>query len=352
MAETTVIRDKILIEKEELSLRVLKKIWQTYPQLEKKYTAFDKARCKEDVMYHLMYIADSVGADAPELFINYVAWVKSLFTAIGVSNESFLASLKIIREELSAFLPESQREKVDGILRRGITDFPKLQTDIESNLRPENPYYGLAAEYLEALLGGKRENAMKMILDRAKEESQIKDLYIHVFQPVQQELGRLWQMNKISVAQEHYCTAVTQLVMSQLYPYIFSTDKKETVFIGACVGDELHEIGIRMLTDFLEMEGWDTYFLGANTPITGVLQSISEYKADIIGISATMTYHIHKVGELIAAIRSEHRYDEVKILAGGYPFNRDTGLWKKVGADGFARNADEAVEVGKKLLSI
>ena len=28
-----------------------------------------------------------------------------------------------------------------------------------------------------------------------------------------------------SVAQEHYCTASTQLIMSQLYPYIFRSDR-------------------------------------------------------------------------------------------------------------------------------
>lgn len=35
-----------------------------------------------------------------------------------------------------------------------------------------------------------------------------------------------------------------------------------------------HEIGMRMVADFFEMEGWDTYYLGANTPTRSILQTI------------------------------------------------------------------------------
>ena len=63
------------------------------------------------------------------------------------------------------------------------------------------------------------------------------------------------------MAQEHYCTAATQLIMSQLYPYIFTTGKNGRVLVGTCVSGDLHEIGVRMVSDFFEMEGWDTFYL-------------------------------------------------------------------------------------------
>ena len=70
-------------------------------------------------------------------------------------------------------------------------------------------------------------------------------------------------MNLLSVAQEHYCTAATQLVMSQLYPRIFSTERRGRTLVAARVADDLHEIGLRMVADFFEMEGWDTFYVGA-----------------------------------------------------------------------------------------
>jgi len=56
-------------------------------------------------------------------------------------------------------------------------------------------------------------------------------------------------MNEVSVAQEHYCTAATQLIMSQLYPHIFAGEKTERTLIATCVAGDLHEIGIRMVSD-------------------------------------------------------------------------------------------------------
>ena len=77
---------------------------------------------------------------------------------------------------------------------------------------------------------------------------------------------RYWQMNRLTVAQEHYCTAATQMIMSQLYPYIFEGERNGRVLVATCVAENLHEIGVRMVTDFFEMDGWDTFYLGANVP--------------------------------------------------------------------------------------
>lgn len=345
----TQVRDKIVTVRNEISSKILARIWDEYPELKKEYSIPDIERCKEDIGYHLLYLADAVGVRSSELFLHYTAWVKSLFESIGVPNTSFLASLRIIRDELQLLLPQPEFDQVLRIIGPSIDTFSSIRGDTESFIAKDGNYYGLANQYLDALLQGDRNSAVTLIMEAAGEGVPVKDIYLHIFQPIQHELGRLWQLNKISVAQEHYCTAVTQLIMSRLYPYIFSSKKSGTVFIGTCVGDELHEIGIRMLTDFLEMDGWDTYFLGANTPPAGVVSAIQEYKAHIVGISVTMIYHVHKAEELIHTIRTELPKNGVKILVGGYPFNKDRNLWREIGADGYASNAEEAIEVGKRL---
>ena len=79
----------------------------------------------------------------------------------------------------------------------------------------------LAKSYLESLLLVKRDVASEMIINAVENGADIKKIYIDIFESSQHEVGRLWQNNLISVAQEHYCTAATQMIMSQLYPYIF-----------------------------------------------------------------------------------------------------------------------------------
>ena len=114
-----------------------------------------------------------------------------------------------------------------------------------------------------------------MILQAVEQGSPVKDIYQRVFQPTQHEIGRLWQTNQISVAQEHYCTAATQLAMAQLYPYTFSAERSGRRLVAACVSGELHEIGARIVADLFEMAGWDTYYLGANTPTRSAWRTIN-----------------------------------------------------------------------------
>src|SRR5690606_1855997 len=116
--------------------------------------------------------------------------------------------------------------------------------------------------------------------------------YQHIFQPSQYEVGRLWQCNKITVAHEHYCTAATQLIMSGLYSYIFSADRIGKTLVACSISGELHELGIRMVTDFFEMDGWDTYYLGASMPDRQLIEALIEHNADVLAISVTLPTHV------------------------------------------------------------
>ena len=121
--------------------------------------------------------------------------------------------------------------------------------------------------------------------------------------------------------------------------------------VMACVGGELHEIGARMVADFFEMEGWDTYFVGANMPATSVLQSVDELQADVLAISATMTFHVSQVAEMIHELRTTRGNQRTRVLVGGFPFNLAPQLWQKMGADGFARDAAAALQEAERVLA-
>ena len=106
-----------------------------------------------------------------------------------------------------------------------------------------------------------------------------------------------------------------------------------------------------MVADFFEMEGWDTYYLGANLPADTILEAVEERQADVLGLSITMTFHVHLLTELIDQLRRSRAGARVKILVGGYPFNASPELWLGVGADGCAHNAQESVAVAKRLMA-
>lgn len=212
------------------------------------------------------------------------------------------------------------------------------------------PLTDLAKMYLNALLRVQRDAASRMIIKAVEEDTDIKDIYIHVFEASLHEIGRLWQTNQITVAQEHFCTAATQMIMSQLYPYIFRSKKIGRRLVAACAAGEMHEIGVRMVADFFEMEGWDTYYLGANTPTESILDTIKELKPDVIALSASIHTNIVMLADLIASIREVETYP-IKILVGGRTFMLAPDLYKKVGADGCPSNAREAIILANELIS-
>jgi MerR family transcriptional regulator, light-induced transcriptional regulator len=208
----------------------------------------------------------------------------------------------------------------------------------------------LARGYLKKVLDRDKAGAVRLIVDSAQAGAPIEDLYLEVLQPVQREIGRLWQTNEITVAQEHYCTAVTQLVMSQLYSYVFTKKRIGHRMVMTCIGGELHEVGARMVADFFEIRGWDTYFMGANTPAESVISAIVENEAELIGVSTTINYGVTAARDLIEKIKSNEALSNVSVLVGGRPFLLSDSLWQATGADGFAPDAREAVALGERLV--
>jgi len=220
----------------------------------------------------------------------------------------------------------------------------------KSFIDPHSSHGDLAAKYLNAVLSLDSHSARELILSSFEKGMGIKDIYLHVLQPVQYEVGRLWHTRKISVAQEHFASAVTQLVMSQLYPHICSTEKSNRKLVATCVSGELHEIGIRMVADFFEMEGWNAYFLGANMPAYDIVEILLAHKVNVLAISASMPSNVIKTETLISKVRSSQARD-TKTLVGGYAFNSAPSLHGRAGADYYTESAHAALTIANQSVA-
>ncbi len=325
--------------------------WMRTPELESLYGNTGRQKCEEDTRHHLSYLFEAVRASSYVLFREYIAWAKILLENLGLDTRYFRENLQYIAETLGSLESSAAVETAVDFLEQSVRDLPSMPSAATSFLLPSLPQSGLAARYPEYLIGSNRRGASELILSASSDGVPVKTLFRYVFEPVMREVGRLWQMNQLSVAQEHFCTATTQMIICQLYPQIFSGTKKGKVFLGTCVSSELHELGIRMVTDSFELGGWDTHYLGANTPASSIADHLIKTKADVLGISATVTPHIAQVRRIITKLRSNESLKRVKVLVGGYPFNQDPTLWKATGADGWAADIDQAIELASRLTS-
>ncbi len=310
-----------------------------------------RRHCIEDAEFHLSHMAEAITWSNPSLFEDYVAWAKVMLAQRNIPAADLETHLRILRDTVAGRLEEPMSSVVRRYVDSALDRLPAMPEETPDFLDPEAPLAELAGAYFDALSRADRQTASRLILDAVTDGVSVRDLYRHVFEPCLREVGRLWQVNRISVSQEHFFTAATQLIISQLYPHIFGGEKRQVSAVVTSVSGELHEIGARMVADYLEMEGWHSFYLGANSPAGSVVQMLAERNARLLGISVTMTFHLPAARALVEAVRSSREGRDVLIMVGGSAFNRDRDLWRKIGADGYAHSADEAVLASERLLA-
>jgi methanogenic corrinoid protein MtbC1 len=305
----------------------------------------------QDTRYHLEFLAAALWADETALYEDYAVWVDRLFQSLGLPREWLTGSLEEVRGVLDGFLEPVLAEAAAEVIDVAVAA-PEKAEEPATHIDVDARFGALALRYLTAILGGERDVATGAVLKAVRSGVSVRDIYAEVLRPAQLELGRLWHMNRITVAQEHFSTAVTQMTMALLYPYMFDCEHHGHAMVATCCGKELHEVGVRMVADFFEMSGWDTYYLGANTPTATIIEAMVDNEAQLLALSATMSFRVPEVARIIESVRADSRTAGVKVLVGGYPFNLVPDLWQRVGADGYAPSAEEAIEVAERLVGM
>ena len=326
-----------------------------------------RLRAAQDLGFHLSHLCEAVRLGRPELFEDYAAWLKVRLVSTGIPEKDVADGLEALRESLVENIGGGPGGIIKDVLAAGLR---RLLTEghgsrlaeqqrglAETGAEPalaktgRAPLSELAAGYLKALLGGDLRAAGRLVMEAADRGTGLREIYLGVFEPVQVEVGRLWQTNAVGVAREHYFTAATQRFMSQLSPRLFAERRKGRTLVAAALAGEPHELGIRMVADFFEMEGWDVFYLGANTPAEEIVREAVERRADVVGVSATMTFNLRPVEDLVGRLREADGERRIKILVGGYPFRVSPDLWRDIGADGSAADAAAAVAEAERILT-
>jgi methanogenic corrinoid protein MtbC1 len=321
---------------------------QTTPE---RYDDHGKYYLIRDTGYHIEHLSSALRFSSILLFESYIEWLKVLMASLNVKIEDCITNFLCINEVIENTLPDELVESTHDYMKAAVDRLQGSSTDVVTHFGQSVPLSLLATQYMNTLLQGDIDTAMKTIMDQVRDGQDLKDIYLNVFGSSQYEVGRLWLMREISVAQEHFCTESTKLIMSQLYSYLRPPKSTRGKVLLTCVAGELHDMGMRILNDFFLMDGWNTVFLGCNTPKDSVVDIIKNTKPDLAAFSVTMNYNLPSLEELIQTIRKSDDTKQTKILVGGNPFTLDPGLWQRIGADGYASDANEALEVASRLVS-
>jgi len=338
----------------ELAKKVFMRQFELDPKLNAELDDRRKMSMFKDVLYNLSYLEIAIEFDDDKIFTDYAAWIYQLLVHLmkDLSRERIKQHMvehyRILNDSLQIFYPTAKAKVTDRILNKAI----EVTIIEEDNLKVFSfleigSFQQLKSEYLDFMLKGDTRKAIDVILRAVQSGMSIEDIYINVFQDVMYEVGNLWHQNKISVDNEHYCTSVTQMAIAQFYSMIFDRPRNGRKVLTCCVGSELHEMGIRMVSDLFEYDGWDSHYLGAAVPKEAILKSIEEFKPELVCLSVTMPHHLHLCRDIVKGIKES--YPDMHIAVGGQAILKSGLLWKKWKVEYSSESAPELIRWANEL---
>ena len=170
-------------------------------------------------------------------------------------------------------------------------------------------------DYFNNLLDGNKAGCMAVISQIESEKTGLTDIYVNLFQRSLYQIGKMWEKNKITIAEEHNATRITDAIITSYFSRLKPARSKNKSAVVACINKEFHEIGAKMASHIFEYNGWNTFFLGASTPPKELIKFIKLKQPEIVGLSFNFYLNFLKLVEVIDHIR--RFFPEQKIILGG-----------------------------------
>jgi MerR family transcriptional regulator, light-induced transcriptional regulator len=302
----------------------------------------------EDAIYHLDFLAAAVETGEILAFASYLRWTAGMLESRGIAPGFLHENIEQIAAELGQRLPAALAPEMAEFIESGRQAARAGAAPVTYSRGAAGPLSEVQALYLQAILHGHRQAAVGIATECMRQGHGVADIFADVLQESMYAVGRLWESNRITVAQEHLATAVTQYVVAHLYPLIPTAPNPSGRMVITGVEGEQHQLGPNMVADVLESTGWDVQFLGTNTPLAGVLQAIGEHRASVLGISATMLFNLPNVRRLIEQGRAAFG-PGLRFILGGSAFRATPELYKELGAAGIALDVRAALRLAATL---
>lgn len=168
--------------------------------------------------------------------------------------------------------------------------------------------------------------------------------------PAINEVGDLFDKQKYFLPQLISSAESMKIAIDYLEPYLQAGKKDEnlpTIVIATVEGD-IHDIGKNLVALMLKNYGYRVIDLGKDVPKETIIETAIQEKADVIALSALMTTTMQEMRNVINY--AKEKGVDAKVIIGGAVITEDYA--EEIGADGYSKDAAEAVKLVKRLLGI
>jgi methanogenic corrinoid protein MtbC1 len=198
--------------------------------------------------------------------------------------------------------------------------------------------------FVDALLARDSARARRAIEAALDAGAPIPDVYLDVLRPALAEIGHRWAIGELNVAEEHHGTATAQALLETLSARLPRPPPDGRLAVATGTPGEQHVLGLRMVADFLEADGWEVLLLGPGAPAHDLAELVDLERPDVVALSTSTASVLPGVVEVLGAL-AELRPRPFVVVGGQY-WTRETI------PSAAALGADAVVSDPRQLVSI
>lgn len=213
-------------------------------------------------------------------------------------------------------------------------------TVMTASIKPE-----LLQSYLEPLLLGDRAACRGIIESALHSGIEPYDLLNQLIWPTMERVQSVYKEDQITRSSLNLATRLNRLMTDQLTARLSRKEFNGKRVLIFCGNDEPEELGGQITADLFEADGWEVRFAGGGVPEDEVLKFIGEYRPNLLVTFGTLPSGMPAVRRLIDYLREVNSCPEMQVMCCGGIYKRAEGLADEIGADLYAPDAAEAVQV-------
>jgi len=341
---------QFLALKREAVEAVTARFYTTFPTLLVQFEEQGRQATREDLGYHLEFFQPVIELGVLQPFVDYLRWLENILRSRNVPTSYLPLSLDWFAEFFSTRLPAEDAAIVVAALEASKSELQTANGHAVAYLRGMPEPWDACDAFEEQLLAGQHKKAWATYQQSIEASQDLVGTALHLVQPALYRIGQKWQENRISVSREHLASAIAHSILARGYSHAQPAPPRDERVVVACVARNNHALGLSMVADALELEGWEVFNLGANNPTESIVTMVRETGSKLVGLSVSLPRHFSAARETIRQLTAQGGAGRPRIMLGGVAINQFEPLARLLGADSAPTDAKETARFAHQLL--
>lgn len=302
---------------------------------------FDVEDLYESLKYHQKVLYSLLYTDNFDFIKDFTVWKYSVYLHRGLDLNYFLLEYEQWIFACSKYLYQAQAVEVIEVYNFLIANhgtFVKLAHD-ELEDSKKNPKYSIINDILHHILKGDKDKAKEVIIAEIKNSDNVFNFLENSIVPLMYKVGVLWQLNEISVAKEHLATSIIHEILDEVVLIDSNTTQKKRLAVVSVVGEELHTLGVKIVSKFLESKGFKTVQFASTLKKQDIINGIYEIKPDLVVFSITLSANLFILQQIVTELKESSIFKGY-VIAGGQGLFENDKMASIKGIDLISKNLD------------